>query len=114
MAGVAPAGPVSGVAGLVFVDPNPEAPPEVVTGNPGWPQPGPPGYQASPLRYPGQLWSMGYGEYPQLPAPETDLVDTGAAYPAAGTAGPGTPYYDATPFTHAGPWPHPVDTTDPE
>src|SRR5579864_515657 len=53
MAGVAPAGPVSGVSGLVFTDPSPEAPAEVVTGNP-WRSPGS-GYLASPLRYPGQL-----------------------------------------------------------
>jgi hypothetical protein len=113
VAGIAAVGPVSGVAGLVFVDPNPEAPPEVVTGNP-WPSPGGPGYQASPLRYPGQLYSQGYGESPQLPDPETGLTETEVAYPQAGTAGPGTPYFDATPFTHAGPWLPPYDTWHPD
>ena len=107
MAGISPAGPVSGVRGLQFVDDNPEAPPEVVTGDP-WPSPAGPGYQASPLRYPGQMYSLGYGEYPVLPDPETDLVATEVAYPSAGVAGPSTPYFDATPNNHAGPWPHPV------
>lgn len=112
MAGIAPVGPVSGVAGLVFVDPNPEAPAEVLAGNP-WPSPAGPGYIADPLRYPGQLWSQGYGVSPQLPAPQTDLVGE-AEYPdAAAAAGPGTPYFDATPDTHAGPWVPPYDTTDP-
>lgn len=113
MAGIAPTGPVSGISGLVFVDDNPEAPPEVVTGNP-WPSPGRPGYQASPLRYPGQLWSQGYGDTPQLPDPELGLVDDYAPYPTSGTAGPGTPYFDATPFTHAGPWVGPYQTNDPD
>ncbi|HEV2244903.1 MAG TPA: hypothetical protein VGR98_27965 [Streptosporangiaceae bacterium] len=108
MAGISPAGPVSGVRGLVFVDDNPEAPAEVVTGNPGWPQPGAPGYQASPLRYPGQMYSLGYGEYPTLPDPQTDLIAAEAPVMAHGDAGPSTPYFDATPNTHAGPWPKPV------
>ena len=114
MAGIVPVGPVSGVTGLVFVDPSPEASPEVYTGNP-WPSPAGPGYQAQPLRYPGQLWSQGYGISPQIPAPETGLLDDGD-YPesAAAIAGPGTPYFDATPNTHAGPWVGPYDTTDPD
>lgn len=107
MAGVQPTGPVSGVSGIVFVDDNPEASPEVVTGNP-WPSPSGIGYQADPLRYPGQMYSLGYGEYPTVPEPETGLVATEIAYPSAGVAGPTTPYFDATPNNHAGPWPHPV------
>jgi hypothetical protein len=106
--GIAPVGPVTGVSGLMFVDPNPEAGPEVVTGDP-WPSAGTPGYLAQPLRYPGQLWSQGYGTAPQLPDPETGLIDDDQSYPPnAAVVGPATPYYDATPNTHAGPWPHPV------
>lgn len=112
MAGIAPTGPVSGVGGLVFVDPTPEAGPEVYTGNP-WPSPSS-GYVADPLRYPGQLWSQGYGEAPITPDPQTALNETEIPYPQAGTAGPGTPYYDATPDTHAGPWVGPWQTNDPE
>jgi hypothetical protein len=114
VAGIAATGPVTGVAGLVFTDPNPEAGPEVITGNP-WPSPGT-GYQANPLRYPGQLWSQGYGQSPMLPAPETGLLEDDQSYPvpAAVTAGPGTPYYDATPNTHAGPWVQPFDTWQPD
>lgn len=114
MAGISPTGPVSGVSGMVFVDPNPEAGPEVVTGNP-WP-PAAPGYVVDPLRYPGQLWSQGYGVSPQLPDPATDLVSDDQDYPVplATAAGPVTPYYDATPDTHAGPWVQPYDTWNPE
>jgi hypothetical protein len=107
VAGITPAGPVSGVRGLQFIDDNPEAGPEAVTGNP-WPSPAGQGYQASPLRYPGQMWSLGYGDYPVSRGPDTSLVDTDVAYPSAGAAGPDTPYFDATPNNHAGPWPHPV------
>jgi hypothetical protein len=113
VAGISPAGPVSGVRGIQFIDDSPEAPPEVVTGNaysgltPGYGYaPWPAGGQ--PLRYPGQMYSLGYGEYPVIPDPETGLVDTGAPYPLAGSAGPDTPYFDATPNNHAGPWPRPV------
>jgi hypothetical protein len=106
MAGIAPTGPVSGVSGMVFTDPNPEANAEVYTGDP-WPGYGS-GYVADPLRYPGQLWSQGYGVTPMVPAPETDLVDSGEYPPNAALAGPCTPYFDATPNTHAGPWPRPV------
>jgi hypothetical protein len=113
MAGITPTGPVSGVSGLVFVDPNPEAGPEVVTGNP-WPSAGPPGYVATPLRYPGQLWSQGYGTSPQLPDPETGLIEDQTYPPNAATVGPDTPYYDATPNTHAGPWVQPYDTWHPD
>jgi hypothetical protein len=112
VAGITPTGPVSGVAGLVFVDPNPEAPAEVVSGNP-WPSPGY-GYLADPLRYPGQLWSQGYGTDPQLADPETDLVATPVRPPAASVPGQDTPYYDATPNTHAGPWAPPFQTNIPE
>jgi hypothetical protein len=99
---------------MVFVDPNPEAPAEVVQGNP-WPSPAGPGYVAQPLRYPGQLWSQGYGINPQTPAPATELVDDDVAYPSAATiAGPDTPYFDATPNTHAGPWVKPYDTRQPD
>jgi hypothetical protein len=113
VAGIAPAGPVSGVRGLQFVDDSPEAPPEVVTGNP-WPSPAGPGYVASPLRRPGQMWSQGYGTDPILPDPETQLITQPDGEPNAAAAGPGTPYYDATPWTHAGPWIRPYDTTDPD
>ena len=103
MAGITPAGPVSGVAGLQFVDDNPEWTAEQVTGNPQ--QIGhAAGYWEHPVRYPGQMWSQGYAGYPTVPDPETGLVDTGVAYPLAGVAGPETPYFDATPWTHAGPW----------
>lgn len=112
MAGLTPTGPVSGVRGLVFTDDNPEAPAEVVSGNP-WRSPSS-GYVASPLRYPGQLYSQGYGERPLVPSPETGLVDDDAAYPHAAVAGPDTPYYDATPNTHAGPWAAPYDTWHPD
>lgn len=114
MAGVAPVGPVGGVGGLVFVDDNPEAGPEVYTGNP-WPSAATAsGYLADPLRYPGQLYSQGYGESPQLPDPEPGLIDDQVAVHPAGYAGPGTPYFDATPNTHAGPWVGPYDTTQPD
>ena len=113
MAGISGTGPVSGVAGLVFVDDNPESPPEVVTGNP-YPSPAGTGYQASPLRYPGQLWSQGYGEAPQLAYPDVDLLEADVAYPVAGSAGPDTPFFDATPFTHAGPWVGPYQTNIPD
>lgn len=113
MAGITPTGPVSGVSGLVFVDPNPEAPAEVTMGNP-WPSPGAPGYVARPLRYPGQLYSQGYGERPLRADPETGLVDDDVSYPHASAAGPTTPYFDATPNTHAGPWIPPYDTWDPQ
>lgn len=107
MPGLAPTGPVSGVRGLVFVDENPEWTPEQVTGNPQ--QIGhAAGYWEHPVRYPGQMWSMGYGEYPVVPAPELGLVDQVMPQPGAGHAGPATPYFDATPNTHAGPWPRPV------
>ena len=106
MTGLKPVGPVSGVRGIQFVDDNPEAPAAVVTGNP-WPSPGS-GYVASPLRYPGQMWSQGYGEDPIMPDPETGLITVAEGPPNAAAAGPGTPYYDATPWTHAGPWPRPV------
>jgi hypothetical protein len=106
MAGVAPVGGVSGVQALVFVDPNPQAGPEVHTGNP-WPSPTS-GYLEDPVVYPGQMYSLGYGEYPTVPMPDTSLVETQIAYPQAGAAGPGTPYFDATPNTHAGPWPRPI------
>jgi hypothetical protein len=112
VAGITPTGPVSGVNGLVFTDPNPEAGPEIVTGNP-WPSPGY-GYGADPLRYPGQLYSQGYGWDPYTADPETDLVETTEPRPAAGVAGPSTPYFDATPATHAGPWIPPYDTTHPD
>lgn len=114
MTGIAPVGPVGGVEGLVFVDDNPEASAEVVAGNP-WRSPAGPGYIAQPVRYPGQLWSQGYGVNPITPAPQTELVDDDVAYPSAATvAGPDTPYFDATPNTHAGPWVAPYDTWDPE
>lgn len=113
MAGISPTGPVSGVSGLVFVDDNPEAGPEVYTGDP-WPSPGGPGYQATPLRYPGQLWSQGYGEDPTIPYPELELVDETLPASSAGTAGPGTPFWDATPNTHAGPWVGPYQTNIPD
>jgi hypothetical protein len=115
VSGIAPVGPVSGVNGMVFVDDNPEAGPEVYTGNP-WPSPGAPGYLSQPLRYPGQLWSQGYGVSPQLPAPDTAVIDDdgGYAVPVAVTAGPGTPYFDATPNTHAGPWVGPYETNIPD
>lgn len=116
MAGIAPVGPVTGVGGLVFTDENPEGSAEVVTGNP-WRSPsGGPGYLADPLRYPGQLWSQGYGESPMLPAPETGLLDDDSSYPVmlAAVTGPDTPYFDATPNTHAGPWVGPYDTTQPD
>jgi hypothetical protein len=108
MAGLTATGPLSGLPAMVFVDPNPEAPAEVVSGNPGWPQPGAPGYWADPVRYPGRLYSVGYGENPVTPDPETDLIAAVTPVDVAGAPGPGTPYFDATPNTHAGPWPHPV------
>lgn len=112
MAGITPVGPVSGVTGLVFVDENPEADAEVVSGNP-WPQPGS-GYAARPLRYPGQLWSQGYGISPTLPDPATELVDAPPEPTSAAIAGADTPYFDATPNTHAGPWVPPFDTWHPD
>ena len=108
MAGLTPTGPLSGLPGMVFTDPDPEAPAEVIGGNPGWPQPGPPGYWESPVRYPGQMYSLGYGEYPVVPDPQTELIGGVTPVDLAGAPGPGTPYFDATPNTHAGPWPHPV------
>lgn len=112
MAGVKPAGPVSGVAGWQFIDDNPAAPPEVRTGNP-YPSPGY-GYVQTPLRYPGRLYSQGYAGDPYGADVETGLIETEAPVPGAGFAGPGTPYFDATPNTHAGPWIPPYDTTDPD
>src|SRR5258708_5008333 len=106
MAGLRPVGPVSGIQGIQFVDDNPEAPASVITGNP-WRSPGS-GYVASPLRYPGQMWSQGYGEDPIVPDPQTGLITVPEGVPNAGCADSGTPYYDATPWTHAGPWPRPV------
>lgn len=108
MAGLTATGPLSGLTGVVFTDPDPEAPAEVISGNPGWPQPGPPGYWQDPVRYPGQMYSMGYGDYPVVPDPQTELIETPVPVDVAGSPGPGTPYYDATPSTHAGPWPSPV------
>jgi hypothetical protein len=115
VAGLTPTGPLSGLPGMVFTDPDPAAPAEVTSGNPGWPQPGPPGYWADPVRYPGQMYSLGYGDHPVVPDPETDLIDSPGAVALAGSPGPGTPYFDATPNTHAGPWPHPlIDGQRPE
>lgn len=114
MAGITPVGPVSGIQGFVAVEDNPEWTAEQVTGNPQ--QIGhAPGYWESPVRYPGQLWSLGYGDYPTMPLPDTEIMDEGAAVPPAGLAGPDTAYFDATPNTHAGPWPAPVmDSHRPE
>lgn len=108
MAGLTPTGPLSGLPGMVFTDPDPAAPAEVLSGNPGWPQPGPPGYWADPVRYPGQMYSLGYGEYPTVPDPQTELIGAVGPVDPASTPGPDTPYWDATPYTHAGPWPRPV------
>ena len=112
MAGITPTGPVSGVQGLQFVDDNPEWGAEAVTGNP-WPSPTT-GYVASPLRYPGELYSQGYGADPMTASPETTIIGGGEAVPAASAPGISTPYYDATPWTHAGPRVSPYDTWQPD
>lgn len=112
MAGVAPVGPVTGVSGMVYVDDNPEASAEWVTGDP-YGSPGS-GYLANPVRYPGQLWSQGYGTDPMTPDPQTDLVDQGYPHVGASVPGQDTPYYDATPWTHAGPSVRPYDTWQPD
>jgi hypothetical protein len=108
VAGLTPTGPLSGLPGMVFTDPDPESFAAVLTGDPGWPQPGAPGYWENPVRYPGQMYSLGYGDYPVTPDPQTELMDSPVPVTLAGTAGQDTPYFDATPNTHAGPWPHPV------
>jgi hypothetical protein len=110
--GITPVGPVGSLSGLVAIDDSPEASAQVVMGNP-WPSPGS-GYVARPLRYPGQLWSQGYGLDPTLPDPETDLIETPVPVTPASVPGAGTPYYDATPDTHAGPWVAPYDTWHPD
>jgi hypothetical protein len=113
VAGIKPVGPVTGLRGMQFVDDNPEAGPEVVTGNP-WPSASvASGYVAEPLRYPGRLYSQGYGEDPIIPSPEEQLIDQPSGVPNAAAVGPDTPYFDATPNTHAGPRVQPYDTTDP-
>lgn len=85
----------------------PSADPFTLQGGPADPRHG------KPLINPNQPYPSQAGGWPgaQSNTPDADWIDDYECYPSAGVGTPDTPYFDATPNTHAGPWPKGVPTT---
>lgn len=86
---------------------DPSADPFTLQGGPANPKHG------QPLADPNQPYPWQAQGWPQAQSnmPSGEWIDDYQCYPSAGMGTPDTPYFDATPNTHAGPWPKGVPTT---